>query len=661
MKALIFFPWGIDCILKKNNGAGLRVSLLTDFLTSHGMNVECVSLGWKEKTVTNGNAVFSNKRLFSAFGYLLYGACVKLSTTTGWVFPMVLAQFVLPRNSQQFQRICRDLSGDADLVFIEYPFWVNPLEKVIRPETPIILTDHDQIWRSWSGSGPFKKHFEKILLKLELDAMRLATSVVFTSKEDAGVFASFGVTSSVIPNSIDFRTEESVRCDDSTDYCESSSLKAALFVGGGWYPNIEAAKVIITQIAPTMTDFKFIIVGRCCESLDCIPKNVILKGEVSPEKLDSLYADVEFVLVPVVSGTGSSLKTIEALSRGKFVISTSVGARGLDAVSLQHLIIEDDFTRYNSWLEKFADDVEGRKFIRSNAMKFASNLDYRKSYLPYLQMIDEYQQSMSNPLRTEKKIMTTEELQVIRDKISKANWFHSFEILPGIFTPGQIPCNGKAYIDSLDIPAALEGKSAIDIGTWDGYIAFELAKRGALTTALDIQDPSRTGFNIAREILELDVEYIHTPQGVYDLPNAVNNRTFDIIMFLGVFYHLKNPIKAFECVASIMHEGSFLYFEGESFHVYAEDSRGNPVKESWIKKAAASDIPLTLCYPGRYKGASNWFIPNMACLRSWLESAGLEVLKISPMVDSASRPAGQRTVGIARKVKSAPVIEHELR
>lgn len=395
MKALIFFPWGIDCILKKNNGAGLRVSLLADFLTAHGLQVECVSLGWKEKTVTSGNAVFSNKRLFSAFSYFLYGACVKLAAI-GWVFPMALAQFLLPRTSPQFQRICQDLSRYAEVVFIEYPFWMNPLKKAIRPGIPVILTDHDQIWRSWSGSGPFKKYFERILLKLELDAMRLASGVFVTSKEDAVVFAGFGVTAEIVPNSIKFCSDESVGNGDSTDSCAGDRLKAVLFVGGGWYPNVEAAKIIITRIAPNLPDFRFIIAGRCCESLACNLKNVILKGEVSSEELDTLYADVEFILVPVVSGTGSSLKTIEALSRGKFVISTSVGARGLDAVSLQHLVIEDDFTRYKSWFEKFADDAEGRKMIGANARKFASTFDYRNSYLPYLQIIAEYQQSVKS-------------------------------------------------------------------------------------------------------------------------------------------------------------------------------------------------------------------------------------------------------------------------
>jgi tRNA (mo5U34)-methyltransferase len=81
----------------------------------------------------------------------------------------------------------------------------------------------------------------------------------------------------------------------------------------------------------------------------------------------------------------------------------------------------------------------------------------------------------------------------------------------------------------------------LEIGTFDGAIAFECETRGAKLTGLDIQDPSKTGFNVAKEIRQSRVDYV---QGsVYDLA-ALFTEKFDYVFFLGVFYHLKNPVLA---------------------------------------------------------------------------------------------------------------------
>lgn len=247
---------------------------------------------------------------------------------------------------------------------------------------------------------------------------------------------------------------------------------------------------------------------------------------------------------------------------------------------------------------------------------------------------------------------------LIREKITKVPWFHAFEVAPGIVTPGHIPVNGREHLDSLKIARDLAGKTALDVGTWDGYVAFELAARGARTTALDIQDPSRTGFNTAREILGADVEYVQA--GVYDLPAAVQGRTFDIVMFLAVMNAIKNPIGGFEAVASVMHEGSLLYFEGESFHLYAEDMNGRGSKHPLVEGFAQMEVPVALCYPGQYKHGSNWFIPNLACIKVWLQIAGLEVVEIHRMMNRQQDPPNQRTVGIARKVRAGTMVEHPL-
>jgi SAM-dependent methyltransferase len=254
-------------------------------------------------------------------------------------------------------------------------------------------------------------------------------------------------------------------------------------------------------------------------------------------------------------------------------------------------------------------------------------------------------------------------------KIKGRQWFHSFELLPGTVTPGRVYANPKKRFDKIyKIPVNLLGLKALDIGTWDGPYAFELERRGADVIALDVQDPSCTGFNTAKEIIHSNVQYIQA--SVYDLSKVLNMK-FDIILFFGVYYHLKYPILAFEQIHKVLKDDGLLLMEGECLRNWAPVPREaammkNPVMsgvqhckkkentEKWqsllrklkliaiikkfynalfrqrpskfVKTIANSDVPITLFYSGQYKqDPSNWFIPNLACIREWLATAGLKL------------------------------------
>jgi tRNA (mo5U34)-methyltransferase len=150
-------------------------------------------------------------------------------------------------------------------------------------------------------------------------------------------------------------------------------------------------------------------------------------------------------------------------------------------------------------------------------------------------------------------------------------------------------------------------------------------------TALDIQDPDATAFSTAKQILGSSVRYI---QGsVYDASKLLADEYFDYIFFLGVYYHLKYPLLAFEELSLRLVHGGRLVFEGECWQVYAETIDGRAVKDVNVQKqlreiARMSELPVTLFYPGTFKNDdSNWFIPNATCLRAWLESNHDEVVR----------------------------------
>jgi 2-polyprenyl-3-methyl-5-hydroxy-6-metoxy-1,4-benzoquinol methylase len=240
---------------------------------------------------------------------------------------------------------------------------------------------------------------------------------------------------------------------------------------------------------------------------------------------------------------------------------------------------------------------------------------------------------------------------LIKEQIAQANWYHSFEVLPGIITPGQHFIDARKIInDRYVLPQDLTGMVALDIGALDGPYSFELERRGATVTALDIQDPDHTGFNTAKHVRQSKVQYV---QGnVYELSTLLDQK-FDIVMFFGVWYHLKNPVAAFDQLSGIVKDTGMLLLEGECFVNYAELPDGRASSDyKLIKSMANSNLPISLFYSGTYKKDKwSWYIPNLACIKEWLTASGFELINHGFI----NKYPHQRLYGTARKAKNPTV------
>lgn len=243
----------------------------------------------------------------------------------------------------------------------------------------------------------------------------------------------------------------------------------------------------------------------------------------------------------------------------------------------------------------------------------------------------------------------------IRERIASVSWYHRFEVWPGVVTPGFLDLNAGFVLDQAGVPSDLTGARALDIGTWDGPVAFELERRGANVVALDVKDPDDTGFNTAHEIRRSLVQYVRA--SVYDLTNVLSG-SFDLICYLGVFYHLKDPVTAFEQISAVLAADGQVLIEGECLRIYAETVDGKPIGGTVVSELAASDMPLALCVPGLFKERPNWFIPNFACLRSWTTAGGLKIVRHSFFEDTQGRPfPTQRVSCIAIKTQLTPTVD----
>lgn len=125
---------------------------------------------------------------------------------------------------------------------------------------------------------------------------------------------------------------------------------------------------------------------------------------------------------------------------------------------------------------------------------------------------------------------------------TEKGWWHSFELPDGTRIEGVNDLAGlKDRIEQFPIPNDLRGKRVLDIGTWDGWFAFEMERRGADVVAIDCWDNPLFREMHARLGSRVDYRQID----MYDLtPERVGR--FDIVLFMGVLYHLKHPLLALE-------------------------------------------------------------------------------------------------------------------
>jgi len=136
-------------------------------------------------------------------------------------------------------------------------------------------------------------------------------------------------------------------------------------------------------------------------------------------------------------------------------------------------------------------------------------------------------------------------------------WEYEFKLESGITTPGRKKLGSKFKKIQTLLPNDLTGKSVIDIGAWDGVFSFEAEKRGANVTAIDKQ-PMTEGFKFLHRILNSNVRY--KQQAIEDFCIHAQP-AFDIVLCLGVLYHVENPIIVLRKVYNLVNDNGFALIE----------------------------------------------------------------------------------------------------
>ena len=207
-------------------------------------------------------------------------------------------------------------------------------------------------------------------------------------------------------------------------------------------------------------------------------------------------------------------------------------------------------------------------------------------------------------------------------------WYHTLELPGGVTTPGQIDLR---RIAPRLLPPDLHGKRALDVGSFDGFWAFELERRGAEVVAIDIdrvddaQLPPNNrerierearafgvqmgrGFEIAAELLGSSARRVVCD--VSELTPETIGGPVDVAFLGALLIHVRDPVLALERIRSALVPGGELY------------------------QLEAISLRLSLLHPRRpvahqqtLETPFNWWYPNWAALKVWLRTAGFDEIR----------------------------------
>jgi tRNA (mo5U34)-methyltransferase len=229
-----------------------------------------------------------------------------------------------------------------------------------------------------------------------------------------------------------------------------------------------------------------------------------------------------------------------------------------------------------------------------------------------------------------------------------APWFHNLHLPSGHQTAPDHPLGDfprvKWWEMSSSIPDDLTGSRALDVGCNAGFYSFALARRGAAVLAIDSDEHYLSQARWAAEQFELADRVRFEQLEVYEL--ARRDERFDLVLFLGVLYHLRHPLLALDLLAEKAER--LLVLQTLTMPGDEElrpprnlpfDSRERLLEPGWPRMAFLEH---------RFADdATNWWAPSHACVEALLRSCGLEVV---------ARPGYQlwvcRPRGVPKKVRA---------
>ena len=215
---------------------------------------------------------------------------------------------------------------------------------------------------------------------------------------------------------------------------------------------------------------------------------------------------------------------------------------------------------------------------------------------------------------------------------AEITWFHTMDLRPGLRTSGIY--DPSRTLPRLHLPDRLAGQTVLDVGAWDGYYSFEMERRGADVLATDDYSwggggwGTKAGFDLAHAAFGSRVRSLQIDPLELS-PDALGGR-FDIVLMLGVLYHLRDPLRVLERVAAVT--AGLLVLETE-------------VGMLLTRRPAAEFFPGTELNDD----PTNWWAPNVAAMTGMLRAVGFRTVEVA-----WRRPLPLRVAKWAKHLRTPP-------
>jgi glycosyltransferase involved in cell wall biosynthesis len=274
------------------------------------------------------------------------------------------------RSAELQARVREHVARDGcDIVIWDEAYNLENL--VERLPVPVLLNSHDIMQIIWGRylaleKNPLKRLYARLehrkLCRWESRAHLRVSKVLAVSAHDAALLRALcpGLDVTVVPNTVDTDSYQPLTTDDGA---------SILFVGGmDWFPNRDAAEFFVSDILPLIRKAapgaRFVVAGRAPSAqvrarLEIA--GVAFLGRV-PD-IRTVLAEAAVCIVPLRIGSGVRWKILEAAAMAKPMVSTALGAEGLNFVDGSEIVLADDPTSFAAAVVALLDDPARRRTL----------------------------------------------------------------------------------------------------------------------------------------------------------------------------------------------------------------------------------------------------------------------------------------------------------
>ena len=347
---------------------GNEVSVLAINTPKHFINEQDISSDYLKKTAYQSVFIDTSIKLLDAFiNFFTYNS-------------YNITRFY----NKEFEKKLVDIitNHQFDIIQLE-SLWVSPYVKIIRAHSSakIILRSHNVEYLLWERlakncKSVIKKKYLNFLAKrlkqYEIAMLNTYDGIACITSDDASIFKKDGCTLPIIhiPFGIDIESYQIKK-----DQIEKDSL---FHIGAmDWMPNTTGIKWFLenvwSKMLPVHEDIKLYLAGRNMPQwlTNLNIKNIFVEGEVinSHQFMNSKF----IMIVPLKSGGGMRVKIIEGMALGKTIISTTIGAEGIEYEDKKNILIADSVNDFEKAISKCLSDKNYCEEIGLNARTLIEN------------------------------------------------------------------------------------------------------------------------------------------------------------------------------------------------------------------------------------------------------------------------------------------------